>query len=256
MLAAMTRSAPLADRRILIVGASSGIGAAFALAAIGDGARVVVAARREDRLVELCEEAGGGTVVAGDATDATDARRICDRAAGELGNFDLVLYVPGIGPLNPLEHFDADMWRRAFDVNVVGANLICTAALPHLHPDGVVGFVSTRAVGDVNWGFGAYTVTKAALDQAILAWRVEHPERRFCRVVVGNTQPTEFAHHMNSEWIGPAIQRWEKQGIPGGMMGTDDVGRTLADTFGVILEHRDIDSREIRLDARLDAWPD
>ena len=119
MLAAMTRSAPLADRRVLIVGASSGIGAAFALAAIGDGARVVIAARREDRLLELCEEAGGGTVVAGDATDATDARRICDRAAGELGNLDLVLYVPGIGPLNPLEHFDPDMWRRAFDVNVV-----------------------------------------------------------------------------------------------------------------------------------------
>lgn len=256
MLTTMTRSAPLADRRVLIVGASSGIGAAFALSAIADGAAVVVAARREDRLRELCEEAGGGTAIAGDATDAADARRICDHAAEALGNFDLVLYVPGIGPLNPLEHFDADTWRRAFDVNVVGANLICAAALPHLHPDGVAGFVSTRAVGDVNWGFGAYTVTKAALDQTILAWRVEHPERRFCRVVVGNTQPTEFSHHMNAEWIGPAISRWEKQGIPGGMMGTDDVGRTLADTFGVMLEHPDIDSREVRLDARLDAWPD
>lgn len=256
MLAAMAHSTPLADRRVLIVGASSGIGAALARAAIVDGAQVVVTARREERLHQLCEEAGGGTVVAGDATEAADARRICDSATAQLGNLDLVLYVPGVGPLNPLEHFDADTWRRAFDVNVVGANLICTAALPHLHPDGIVGFVSTRAVGDVNWGFGAYTVTKAALDQAILAWRVEHPERRFCRVVIGNTQPTEFAHHMNAEWIGPAIQRWEKQGIPGGMMGTDDVGRTLADTFGVMLEHPEIDSREIRLDARLEAWPD
>ncbi len=252
----MTRPPALVDRRVLVVGASSGIGAAFASAAIGDGARVAVAARREDRLRALVSEAGAGTVVAGDATDREDAGRICDQAAETLGGLDVVLYVAGIGPLNPLAEFDPETWRRAFDVNVVGANLIGAAALPHMDPDGIIGFVSTRAVGDVSWGFGAYTATKAALDQSILAWRIEHPERRFVRVVVGNTHPTEFAHHMNDEWIGPAMKRWERQGIPGGLMGTVDVGLALADKFGVILAHPEIDSREIRFDARLDPLPD
>ena len=92
--------------------------------------------------------------------------------------------------------------------------------------------------------------SKAALDQCIRAWRVEHPDRRFVRVVMGNCQPTEFGEHMGDELLGEAITRWAEQAIPGGLMHVDDVGRALASSLAVALDHPEIDSSELKLDAR------
>jgi hypothetical protein len=56
-------------------------------------------------------------------------------------------------------------------------------------------------------------VTKAALDQSIRAWRVEHPDRRFVRIVMGNCRPTEFGLHMGDELLGPALEAWGIQAL-------------------------------------------
>lgn len=240
----------LAGRRVLVVGASSGIGAAFARAAIRAGALVAVAARRRERLDELVEAAGAGVAVAGDVTDADDARRIVDEAAAALDGLDLVLYAAGAGALQRLEDTDPDLWQALFAVNVIGANLVCGAALRHLDTDGVVAFVSSRTVEDVNWGLLPYAATKAALDTCIRGWRVEHGDRRFVRIVMGNTQPTEFAERLDPDLLGPAIEAWGHQGIPGGMMHVDEVAAALVDALGAICDHPAVDSSELRFDAR------
>ena len=116
--------------------------------------------------------------------------------------------------------------------------------------DGIAAFVSSRTVEDGNPLFASYSATKAALDQCIRVWRYEHPDRRFVRVVMGNTAPTEFADHMRPERLGEALEAWQRRAIPGGMMDVDDVGRALAETFAVALDHPEIDKSEIKFDAR------
>ena len=237
---------------MLVVGASSGIGAALARAVAAGGGQVAVSARRSDRLEELVAQMGTGYAVPGDATDPDDARRVADAAATALGGLDLMVYVAGYGVLQPLVETDPDTWTDVFRVNVVGANLAAAAALDHLGPDGIAAFVSSRTVDDANPMFATYSATKAALDQCIRVWRHEHPDRRFVRIVMGNTAPTEFADHMRPERLGEALEAWQGLGIPGGMMDVDDVGRALAEALAVALDHLGIDSSEIRFDARPD----
>ena len=237
-------------RRVLVVGASSGIGAAFAKAVAAAGGQVSVSARRSDRLEQLVAEMGTGHAVPGDATNPDDARTVAAAAAEAMGGLDLMLYVAGYGVLQPLVETDPETWVDVFRVNVVGANLAAAAALDHLDQDGIAAFVSSRTVEDGNPLFASYSATKAALDQCIRIWRYEHPDRRFVRVVMGNTAPTEFADHMRPERLGEALEAWQRRAIPGGMMDVDDVGRALAETFAVALDHPEIDTSEIKFDAR------
>lgn len=247
----MSDNRQLAKKRVLVVGASSGIGAASAKAAAKIGAEVAVSARRADSLEAVVAEMGGGHAFAEDATDPDAARRVVDGAAAAMGGLDLVIYAAGYGVLQPLIECEPETWASIYAVNVIGANLIAGAAIPHLSRDGVVAFLSSRVVEDASAFFSSYSASKAALDQCIRSWRVEHPERRFVRVVMGNCQPTEFANHMNIDLIGDALAFWEKQGIPGGLMHVDDVGRALVSSLAVALSHPDIDLPELKLDARI-----
>jgi NAD(P)-dependent dehydrogenase (short-subunit alcohol dehydrogenase family) len=239
------------DRNVLVVGASSGIGAAFARAASAAGANVTVAARRAAPLDALVGELGSGHAVAGDASNAPDAHRIADFAAQQMGGIDLLLYTAGYGVLQRIDEIDAEVWLDVYRVNVIGANLMAAAVLPHLQPDGVCAFLSSRTVDDTNALFASYAASKAALDHCLRTWRVEHPERRFVRVVMGNCQPTAFAERMGSDdIITDALIAWERQAIPGGLMHVGAVGRALVDALGVTLDHPEIDSSEIKFDAR------
>ncbi len=237
--------------RLLVVGASSGIGAAVAKAAAVAGNNVAVSARRADKLDSVVAEMGSGFAIVGDATEPEDARRVVAEAATHLGGLDLVVYVAGFGVLQPLVATDPDTWTSVYKVNVVGANLIAGAAIEHLGPDGVMAFVSSRTVEDANALFASYSASKAALDQCIRTWRVEHPDRRFVRVVMGNCQPTEFVNQMGMDLLGPALEAWDRQAVPGGMMHVDDVGAALVESLAVALAHPEIDCSELKFDARI-----
>ena len=243
---------PMHRRRVLVVGASSGIGAAAAAAARRAGAEVAISARRADKLEALAADIGGAHVLPGDAADPEAAKSIVNRAAEQLGGLDLVLYAAGFGVLQPLAECDPETWQSIYGVNVIGANLVAGAAIEHLGVGGIMAFVSSRTVEDANGLFSPYAASKAALDHCIRTWRVEHPDRRFVRIVMGNCQPTEFANHMGLELIGDALALWQKQGIPGGLMHVDDVAACLMETLAVSLDHPSIDASEIKLDARVE----
>ena len=250
----MTETPTLTGVRVLVVGASAGIGRSFVRHAVAMGAEVCASARRSDKLVELCAEAGGGHPVAGDVTVAEDCERIVAQAADHLGGLDLVLYTAGTGILSPLIDADGDVWRRVYDVNVVGPMLLCRAALPVLGPDGLVSFMSSEAAGQTRWGLGTYAVSKAALDTAIGQWRHEHPERRFQRIVMGAAFPTEFGAGFGGDVLGTAMGRWAASGIQHTMMGTDDVGRQLAEAMAIAMAHPEIDLHDLKLGARGRSW--
>ena len=135
-------------------------------------------------------DAGGAALaITCDVTDESSCRAAVAEAADRLGGIDGLVYTPGIGPLTRLVDAGAELWRRVFDTNVTGAAVATAAALPALiESRGKAVYLSSiqRLADGTVAGVGPYAVSKAALDKLVEAWRVEHPEVGFTRVVVGN----------------------------------------------------------------------
>ena len=141
-----------------------------------------------------------------------------------------------------------------YAVNVIGPTAITAAALPHLAPDALVSFLSSESTTETRWGMSAYTAAKAALEATIRSWRVEHPERRFQRIVMGATMPTDFGNGFGEAVLTTAFDRWAAAGVSMTFMETDEVGRHLAETMAVLLAHPTIDVPDLCLDPRGEAW--
>ena len=123
----------LDGRRVVVTGASSGIGEAAARAAVAAGARVGLVARRAERLAGVADELGDAAVVGvADVTDAAALTDAVDRLAAELGGLDGVVAAAGTMHLGAVGETDPERWREVFDVNVHGLLATARAALPHL----------------------------------------------------------------------------------------------------------------------------
>ncbi|MBM9593121.1 SDR family oxidoreductase [Roseitranquillus sediminis] len=120
-------------RTIFITGASSGIGAATARAAVAQGWHVGLFARSEDKLRALADELGdAASIFAGDASRLDDLTNAVD-ALAERGGIDAAFANAGKGLSKPgTEAGDPDEWRQMVDVNVMGVLYTARAALPHL----------------------------------------------------------------------------------------------------------------------------
>ena len=126
----------MADDRVLIItGASSGIGAATARAAAGEGYRLVLGARREEPLNELASELGGGeraVAVRCDVTEWEDNERLAGAAIERFGGFDAVFANAGFGATRGFLEESPDQWRSMVLTNVLGLAYTIRATLPHL----------------------------------------------------------------------------------------------------------------------------
>ncbi len=175
--------------RVVVVGASSGLGRCIGVGLTRRGAQTALLARREDRLHAATAEAGAGAfAVRCDVTDEASCQAAIAEAAGALGGIDALVYAPAIGPLARLADMDTKTWRDVFDTNVIGAALTTAAALPFLtESSGTAVYLSSVSASVTSpWpGLGAYAVSKAALDKLVEAFRVEHPAVSFTRLVVG-----------------------------------------------------------------------
>jgi NAD(P)-dependent dehydrogenase (short-subunit alcohol dehydrogenase family) len=224
--------------RTVVVGASSGLGRCIAVGLGQRGATVALLARRRDRLVDAAKEAGPGAVaIACDVTEPSSCRDAIEEAASSLGGIDALLYSTGVGPLRRLVDLDADTWRRTFETNVTGAALVTAAAIPHLTASrGVAAYLtSVSASLTPPWpGLAAYTVTKAALDKLVEAWRAEHPAVGFTRVIVGDCgggegpSRTEFTAGWNSQLAGEMAALWVARNyLSGSLLEVDELVRVV-----------------------------
>jgi NAD(P)-dependent dehydrogenase (short-subunit alcohol dehydrogenase family) len=228
----------LGGRRVLVVGASAGIGRAFAARAVADGAQVALAARRASVLSEAVAEAGGGTPLVADLRTPDDCARLGEEAARALGEIDLVFVAAGASLLAWLEDATSDEWATAFETNVIGVNLAIRSLLPALAPGAIVAACSSESVGRPYAALVPYAASKAALEETLRGWRVEHPGVRFSCVQVGATQPTDFGTSWDIGQLTRAMNEWARHGIAQtDLMQTDHVVDVLATTFGVALAY-------------------
>jgi NAD(P)-dependent dehydrogenase (short-subunit alcohol dehydrogenase family) len=210
----MPLSLDLAGRRLLVVGASSGVGRAVGTLAGRAGARVAFAARRKQRLAEAAAATPGAIAVACDVRSDAECAGAVAEAVGAFGGLDALVYAAGMSPLALLEAATQEEWRSVLDTNLIGAALVTAAALPALRASGGRAvYVSSYAVRQPLPGLGLYRVSKVALDALIEAWRMEQPEVEFTRVVLGNTDGTEFAQGWGAERAESVTRAWVERGL-------------------------------------------
>jgi short-subunit dehydrogenase len=166
---------PLAGKRVLVTGGSSGIGLACAQELTRRGARVALLARGEKALEEAATSLdAGATVLAADITDVDALRHALDEAAEALGGVDAVVANAAAATYGPFVDMTPDDYRRTIDVALLGTINTAHAALPHLHDTGgtlvVVGSISGRL--PIPW-LAAYTAAKHGVRGFVRALQVE-----------------------------------------------------------------------------------
>lgn len=218
--------------RIVVVGASTGLGRCLAVGLARRGAQVALMARRRELLDEAAKEAGPGAhAFTCDVTDGDSCRAAVAAAVEAMGGIDGVVYCPGVGVLRRIEDLDLADWHKTFDTNVAGAALFTAAALPHLKQTyGSVAFLSSVSASHTPpWpGLAAYTVTKAALDKLVEAWRAEHADVGFTRIVVGDCAggegiaQSQFMTGWDMELLGEMYPTWMSRGLLAGRVFRSD----------------------------------
>jgi len=223
----MTTTRRLAGTVALVTGASSGIGAATARALAVEGATVVAAARRKDRLDDLVSaiEADGGTAQAVeiDVTDRQAATGFVDVVVAEHGRLDIVVNNAGVMLNGPIEDAPVDEWERMVDLNVKGLLYVAHATLPHLlraaadaEPRGVADLVNISSVAGrvARVGSGVYNLTKHGVGAFSESLRQEVTERHVrVALVEPGAVATELATHMRPEVLAQMAKRFEGKEI-------------------------------------------
>lgn len=209
--------AELTGKRVLVVGASSGIGRAIGQLCAAAGADVAFAARRTDRLEEAVALAGGNSVaLTCDVRRPEECQQVTDRAAELLGGLDAVIYAPGVSALSRFDETEGDLWRTLVETNIVGAAMVARAALRHLYASrGRLLFLGSSSVGRPYPGLVPYATTKAALHEMARGLRGEYPWLRVTTFIVGPTI-TEFANGWDPDLAAAMFTRWSAAGYEAG----------------------------------------
>lgn len=149
------------DKVVLITGASSGIGEATARRLAAHGARVVLGARRTDRLDALVHDivAAGGSALSSalDVTRREDVQAFADLALDRFGRIDVLVNNAGVMPLSPMAALKVDEWERMIDVNIKGVLHGIAAVLPAMQAQNSGHLISVSSIG------GLYVVPTAAV---------------------------------------------------------------------------------------------
>ncbi|OBZ07771.1 SDR family oxidoreductase [Bacillus sp. FJAT-26390] len=149
----------IAGKVVAITGASSGIGEATARLLAQKGARIVIGARRTDKLESLAAEirSEGGLVELQslDVTDRNQMEAFIQLANKTYGQIDVVINNAGVMPLSPIEALKVEEWDRMIDVNIRGVLHGIAAGLPIMRKQGFGQFINMASIG-------AYTVSPTA----------------------------------------------------------------------------------------------
>ncbi|TIL71953.1 MAG: SDR family oxidoreductase [Mesorhizobium sp.] len=172
------------NKVVLITGASSGIGAAIGRELAAAGAKVMLGARRTDRLNALAEEirAKGGEALTRrlDVTDRADVAAFAEAARQAWGRVDVIVNNAGVMPLSLMASMKVDEWDRMVDVNIKGVLYGIAAVLPEMTARGSGHVVNIASIGalSVSPTAAVYCATKYAVRAISDGLRQEHNDIR------------------------------------------------------------------------------
>jgi NAD(P)-dependent dehydrogenase (short-subunit alcohol dehydrogenase family) len=222
----------LEGKRVLVVGASRGIGAAIGRACAESGAKLALAARSVEKLEAVAGSCSTGQAIAVpcDVREESQCRDVVARSVGQLGGLDALVYATGISVFRPLAGMGIDDWETIFRTNVFGAACITCAALPHLEASrGHAVYLSSESslYEPTPWrGIGAYIASKRALESIVRSFQLEHPTVAFTSLVVGATV-TEFGAE-DPDGVAHFAPEWVARGyLGGGILEPDDHARLV-----------------------------
>ncbi|MDN6712385.1 MAG: SDR family oxidoreductase, partial [Lacticaseibacillus paracasei] len=160
------------DKVVVITGASSGIGAATVQVLAQAGAKLVIGARRTERLAELAASFTDGQVLyqQTDVTDQQQVKALIDLALDKFGHVDVLYNNAGLMPLSEMAELKVNEWERMIDVNIKGVLYGIASVLPPMIAQHSGQIITTDSVAGhiVHPGTAVYAGTKWAI-QAIMA---------------------------------------------------------------------------------------
>ena len=230
------------NKVILITGASSGIGEATACLLASRGAKVLLGARRTDRLEKIVAEIreAGGTAECRtlDVTSLDDMRAFASFAAEKLGPVDVLVNNAGVMPLSPLHELKIDEWNRMIDVNIRGVLHGIAAVLPGMRARKSGHIINLSSIGGHQvWPTCAvYSGTKFAVIAISEGLRLENTDVRFTVISPGVVE-SELADTISDPSAREAMKDYRKVALT-----PDAIGRAIA---YAIEQPADVDVNEI-----------
>jgi len=167
------------NKVVVITGASSGIGATTAKQLASNGAKVVLGARREERLAALVDEikAAGGQAAyqVTDVTKSADVQSLVKLAQTQFGGLDVIFNNAGIMPTSPISALHTDEWNQMIDINIKGVLNGVAAVMPIFTAQKSGQIITTSSVAGIKSfaGSGVYGATKFAVRNLMEVIRME-----------------------------------------------------------------------------------
>ena len=232
------------DKVVVITGASSGIGEATALLLAERGAKVVLGARRPDRLQALAERiarAGGEAVFARtDVKRRDDLSNLVKLACERYGKLDVLVNNAGVGPVSPLDDLRVEEWEETIDINIKGVLYGIAAALPVFRKQGFGHFINIASTAGHKTvpNQAVYSGTKFAVRAISEGLRQEAGDKLRVSIISPGFVRTDFVHAVaNPEVRAQLVASRDKLAMP-----PDAIARAIA---FAIEQPADVDVNEI-----------
>lgn len=208
------------NKVVVITGASSGIGAATAKLLANNGAKVVLGARRSDRLEALSKEihAAGGIAEyqSLDVTQRNQLEEIVQYAQQKFGRVDVLINNAGIMPLSALDQLKVEEWDRMIDVNIKGVLYGIAAALPIMKAQKSGQIINLSSIGGhaVSPAAAVYCATKFAVGAISEGLRQEVGGDIRVTVISPGVTESELADSITDEAAQTGMREFRKVSIP------------------------------------------
>ena len=206
------------DKVIVITGASSGIGEASARLLAEHGAKVVLGARRTDKLEQIAadirHQGGQATYMAVDVADLDAVKKLMGFAQQTFGRVDVIFNNAGIMPLSPMSELKVEEWNRMIDINIRGVLNGIAAGLPIMQAQGKGHFINTASIGAhvVVPTAAVYCATKYAVWAISEGLRQESKDIRVTTLCPGVVE-TELGHDITDEATKGQLKEWRKASL-------------------------------------------
>jgi NADP-dependent 3-hydroxy acid dehydrogenase YdfG len=225
------RTSNIADKIVVITGASSGVGESTARLLAGNGAKVVLGARRKDRIDAVVKDitAKGGSAL-GFKTDVTkrgDVEALVKGAIDKHGRIDAIVNNSGIMPIAPMAALKVEEWDQMIDVNIKGLLYGVAAVLPQMQKQKgghIINIASVIGIKVFAPGGVVYGATKSAVRVLTEGLRMElHSQNIRCTMISPGAVATELPESSSEEETRKNLREFYKMAIP-----ADSIARAIA----------------------------